>query len=79
MSLGTKAEGNPVALQKTEFSLLSKILLTLNLSTVPPLHLHISVLFSLPTHAQVAAYIPQLAKSNPDLWGVSLCTVDGQR
>ena len=36
-------------------------------------------LFCLPTPTQVAAYIPQLAKSNPDLWGVSLCTVDGQR
>uniref|UniRef100_A0A673HY60 glutaminase n=1 Tax=Sinocyclocheilus rhinocerous TaxID=307959 RepID=A0A673HY60_9TELE len=40
---------------------------------------HIYYTSKLQHDGQVAKYIPHLTKFSPDLWGVSLCTVDGQR
>jgi len=31
------------------------------------------------TGGQVSTYLPQLSRQNKDLWGVAVCTIDGQR
>ncbi|KAK9723198.1 EF-hand domain [Popillia japonica] len=90
----SNAEGGSIDTQKLDFTTFKKII-SQNIGLISRAFRHQFIIPDFQTFSKdieeiywlcknnndgkVADYIPQLSRMNPDHWGVSICTIDGQR